>query len=207
MRLDIDEPEAVLPDLLSPAEALAIGRAACEETHTAIPYQVCSWLCAAEAAMAAAWGRSRPVDMPSIARSRDQPRPASAELSYLAACETHMARWHINCCRSPAVHRCAGIPAAVDAAGPRHIPGGDYGAPHRGHQAALQGDRGGLVLARPQRPHGQHRAVGGQLEQRDIVGGEDPIARRADVQHPEHRAMGEQRDARERPMPSPRGSG
>ena len=42
-------------------------------------------------------------------------------------------------------------------------------------------------------------AVGGELEQRGIVGSEDPVVYRADVQHPEHRAMDEQRDAHQRP--------
>jgi hypothetical protein len=56
-----------------------------------------------------------------------------------------------------------------------------------------------MVLARPQRLHGQRRPVGGQLEQRGLVGGEDPVPHRADVEHPEHRALDEQRDARERP--------
>ena len=46
----------VLLDLHRPAEALAMVRAAYEETRTAIPHQVRSWLRAAEAEMAAAAG-------------------------------------------------------------------------------------------------------------------------------------------------------
>jgi hypothetical protein len=46
----------VLLDLHRPAEALAMVRAADEETLTAIPHQVRSWLLAAEAEMAAAAG-------------------------------------------------------------------------------------------------------------------------------------------------------
>ena len=47
----------VLLDLHRPAEALAMVRAAYEETHTAIPHQVRGWLRAAEAEMAAAAGQ------------------------------------------------------------------------------------------------------------------------------------------------------
>ena len=95
------------------------------------------------------------------------------------------------------------IPVAADMTGPRHVPGGDLhrgqGRQRRGHQAALQGERGGMVLACPQRLHGHRRPVGGQLEQRGIVGGEHPVLQRPGVQHPEHRAVDQQRHAHQRP--------
>src|SRR5437763_16284420 len=50
---------------------------------------------------------------------------------------------------------------------------------HAGGQAALKGGRGGMVLTGPQRLHRQRRAVGGELEQRGIVGREDPVVYRA----------------------------
>lgn len=57
-----------------------VVRAAYEETHTAIPYQVRSWLYAAEAEMAAARGRNRPAGTPSIAplarSARARPAPS-----------------------------------------------------------------------------------------------------------------------------------
>jgi hypothetical protein len=94
------------------------------------------------------------------------------------------------------------IPVTADLPVPRHIPGGGLHAGDqrqgRGQQAALQGGRGGTVLAGPQRLHGQGRAVGGELKQRGIIGREDPVVDRADVQHPDHRAMDQQRHAQQR---------
>ena len=95
------------------------------------------------------------------------------------------------------------IPVTADLAVPGHVAGGDLHPPDHGQrggqQAALQGGRGGTVLAGPQRLHRQRRAVGGKLEQRGIVGREDPVVHRADVQHPDHRAMDEQRHAHQGP--------
>ena len=52
------------------AEALAMVRAAYEETLAAVPHQVRSWLRAAEAEMAGAAGRSRPAATPSTVPPR-----------------------------------------------------------------------------------------------------------------------------------------
>ena len=91
------------------------------------------------------------------------------------------------------------IPVTADRAVPRHVAGGNLHPPdhgqRRGQQAALKGRRGGTVLAGPQRLHRQRRAVGGKLKQRGIVGREDPVVHRADVQYPDHRAMDQQRHA------------
>ena len=95
------------------------------------------------------------------------------------------------------------IPVAADMTGPWHVPGGDFhcgqGRQRRRHEAALQGERGGMVVACPQRLHGNRRPVGGQLEQGGIVGGEHPVLQRPGVQHPEHRAVDHQRHAYQRP--------
>ena len=73
---------------------------------------------------------------------------------------------------------------------PWHVPGGDFHPGHRrqrrGHQAALQGERGGTILPRPQRLHGHRRPVGSQLQQRGVIVGETPVPQRADMQHPQH---------------------
>ena len=43
------------------------------------------------------------------------------------------------------------------------------------------------------------RPVGGQLQQRGIIGGENPVPQRADMQHPQHRPLHQQRHAHQRP--------
>ena len=69
----------VLLDLHRPAEALAMVRAAYEETRAAIPHQVRSWLRAAEAEMAAAAGEE--------SACRHALDGAAQEISYGAASE------------------------------------------------------------------------------------------------------------------------
>jgi transcriptional regulator with XRE-family HTH domain len=88
----------VLLDLHRPAEALAMVRAAYEETHTAIPHQVRSWLRAAEAEMAAAAGMENTCRK-ALDHAADEigHGPSGAELPYLALNETHLARWRGNC--------------------------------------------------------------------------------------------------------------
>jgi tetratricopeptide (TPR) repeat protein len=88
----------VLLDLHRPDEALAMVRAAYDETHLALPHQVRGWLRAAEAEMAAAAGQE------SICRTAlDHAAqeighgPAGEDLPYLALNETHLARWRGNC--------------------------------------------------------------------------------------------------------------
>jgi len=88
----------VLLDLHRPAEALAMVRAAYEETHAAIPHQVRGWLRAAEAEMAAAAGEE-----PTCRSALDSAAqeigygPATEDLPYLALNEAHLARWRGNC--------------------------------------------------------------------------------------------------------------
>lgn len=88
----------VLLDLHRPAEALAMVRAAYNETHTAIPHQVRGWLLAAEAEMAAAVGEE-----PTCRNALDSAAqeigygPATEDLPYLALNEAHLARWRGNC--------------------------------------------------------------------------------------------------------------
>ena len=66
----------VLLDLHRPAEALAMVRAAYEETRAAIPHQVRGWLRAAEAEMAAAAGQESICrDSPRPRRQGNRPRP------------------------------------------------------------------------------------------------------------------------------------
>ena len=60
----------VLLDLHRPAEALAMVRAAYDETRTAIPHQVRGWLRAAEAEMAAAAGEESICRQPSTVPPR-----------------------------------------------------------------------------------------------------------------------------------------
>jgi hypothetical protein len=88
----------VLLDLHRSAEALAMVRAAYEETHTVIPHEVRSWLLAAEAEMAAAVGEESACRhaLDSAAQEISY-GPASQELPYLALNETHLARWRGNC--------------------------------------------------------------------------------------------------------------
>jgi tetratricopeptide (TPR) repeat protein len=88
----------VLLDLMGPAEALAMVRAAYAETHTVIPHQVRSWLCAAEAEMAAA-AREESACRHALDNAAQEIShgPASDELPYLALNKTHLARWRGNC--------------------------------------------------------------------------------------------------------------
>ena len=88
----------VLLDLHRPSEALAMVRAAYEETRTAIPHQVRSWLRAAEAEMAAAAGEESACRHALDGAAQEISHgPASQELPYLALNETHLARWRGNC--------------------------------------------------------------------------------------------------------------
>jgi tetratricopeptide (TPR) repeat protein len=88
----------VLLDLHRPAEALAMVRAAYEETRTAIPHQVRSWLRAAEAEMAAAAGEETACRHALDGAAQEISYGAASEdLPYLALNETHLARWRGNC--------------------------------------------------------------------------------------------------------------
>ena len=88
----------VLLDLHRSAEALAMVRAAYEETHAAIPHEVRSWLRAAEAEMAAAAGEESACRHALDSAAREISHgPASQELPYLALNDTHLARWRGNC--------------------------------------------------------------------------------------------------------------
>jgi tetratricopeptide (TPR) repeat protein len=88
----------VLLDLHRPAEALAMVRAAYEETRTAIPHQVRSWLRAAEAEMAAAVGEESACRHALDGAAQEISYGAASEdLPYLALNETHLARWRGNC--------------------------------------------------------------------------------------------------------------
>ena len=88
----------VLLDLHRPAEALAMVRAAYDETHAAIPHQVRGWLRAAEAEMAAAAGQE-PICRTALDHAAREigHGPAGEDLPYLALNETHLARWRGNC--------------------------------------------------------------------------------------------------------------
>ena len=71
----------VLLDLHRPAEALAMVRAAYEETRTAIPHQVRGWLRAAEAEMAAAAGQESTCrTRPRQRRPGSRPRPGQRRI-------------------------------------------------------------------------------------------------------------------------------
>jgi tetratricopeptide (TPR) repeat protein len=88
----------VLLDLRRPAEALAMVRAAYEETRAAIPHQVRSWLRAAEAEMAAAAGEESACRHALDGAAQEISHGAATEdLPYLALNETHLARWRGNC--------------------------------------------------------------------------------------------------------------
>jgi transcriptional regulator with XRE-family HTH domain len=88
----------VLLDLHRPAEALAMVRAAYEETRAAIPHQVRSWLRAAEAEMAAAAGEEAICRHALDGAAQEISYGAASEdLPYLALNETHLARWRGNC--------------------------------------------------------------------------------------------------------------
>jgi tetratricopeptide (TPR) repeat protein len=88
----------VLLDLHRPAEALAMIRAAYDETSATVPHQLRAWLRAAEAEMAAAAGQEsncrKALDSAFTEISHG---PSSDDLPYLALNETHLARWRGNC--------------------------------------------------------------------------------------------------------------
>ena len=88
----------VLLDLHRPAEALAMVRAAYDETHAAIPHQVRGWLRAAEAEMAAAAGEE-PICREALDHAAREVGhgPAGEDLPYLALNDAHLARWRGNC--------------------------------------------------------------------------------------------------------------
>ena len=88
----------VLLDLHRPAEALAMVRAAYDQTRAAIPHEVRGWLCAAEAEMAAAAGEESTCRTALDSAAREIGHgPASEDLPYLALNEAHLARWRGNC--------------------------------------------------------------------------------------------------------------
>jgi len=88
----------VLLDLHRPAEALAMVRAAYDETHAAIPHQVRGWLRAAEAEMAAAAGEEPTCRSALDTAAREIGHgPTTEDLPYLALNEAHLARWRGNC--------------------------------------------------------------------------------------------------------------
>ena len=88
----------VLLDLHRPAEALAMVRAAYDETREAIPPQVRGWLRAAEAEMAAAAGQEPACRTALDLAARELGHnPAGEDLPYLALNDTHLARWRGNC--------------------------------------------------------------------------------------------------------------
>jgi tetratricopeptide (TPR) repeat protein len=88
----------VLLDLHRPADALAMVRAAYNETRTAIPHQLRGWLRAAEAEMAAAAGQETTCRTALDSAAREVGHgPAGEDLPYLALNETHLARWRGNC--------------------------------------------------------------------------------------------------------------
>ena len=88
----------VLLDLHRPAEALAMVRAAYDETHQAIPHQVRGWLRAAEAEMAAAAGQEAACRSALDSAAQEVGHtPAGEDLPYLALNDAHLARWRGNC--------------------------------------------------------------------------------------------------------------
>jgi tetratricopeptide (TPR) repeat protein/predicted XRE-type DNA-binding protein len=88
----------VLLDLHRPEEALAMVRAAYDETHASIPHQLRCWLRAAEAEMAAAAGEESICRKALDSAAKELGHgPAGYELPYLALNDTHLARWRGNC--------------------------------------------------------------------------------------------------------------
>ena len=88
----------VLADLGQHSEALAMVRAAYQETRTAIPHQIRTWLRAAEGEMAAAAGQEaacrHALDQAACELSHG---PSGEDLPYLALNTAHLARWRGNC--------------------------------------------------------------------------------------------------------------
>jgi transcriptional regulator with XRE-family HTH domain len=88
----------VLLDLHRPAEALAMIRAAYDETSAAVPHQLRAWMRAAEAEMAAAAGQERTCRTAlDHAFTEISHGPSGQDLPYLALNETHLTRWRGNC--------------------------------------------------------------------------------------------------------------
>jgi tetratricopeptide (TPR) repeat protein len=88
----------VLLDLHRPEEALAMVRAAYDETHASIPHQLRCWLRAAEAEMAAAAGEESICRKALDSAAQELGHgPAGDKLPYLALNDTHLARWRGNC--------------------------------------------------------------------------------------------------------------
>ena len=88
----------VLADLGENEDALAVIRAAHDETRTAIPHQIKTWLYAAEGELAAAAEQEsacrRALD---LAAKEIEYGPSNADLPYLALNPVHLARWRGNC--------------------------------------------------------------------------------------------------------------
>jgi tetratricopeptide (TPR) repeat protein len=88
----------VLADLGHPRDALAMVQAARQETRARIPYQIQTWLHAAEGEMAAAAGQEtacrHALDQAADAISHG---PSGEDLPYLALNKAHLARWRGNC--------------------------------------------------------------------------------------------------------------
>ena len=88
----------VLADLGENEDALAVIRAAHDETRTAIPHQIKAWLYAAEGELAAAADQEsacrRALD---LAAREIEYGPSDDDLPYLALNPVHLARWRGNC--------------------------------------------------------------------------------------------------------------
>ena len=88
----------VLADLGENEDALAVIRAAHDETRTAIPHQIKTWLYAAEGELAAAADQEsacrRALD---LAAREIEYGPSDEDLPYLALNPVHLARWRGNC--------------------------------------------------------------------------------------------------------------
>jgi tetratricopeptide (TPR) repeat protein len=88
----------VLADLGRSRDALAMVRAAYDETHAAIPHQVRAWLRAAEGEMAAAAGQETTCRHAlDLAAQELGHGPSGEDLPYLALNTAHLARWRGNC--------------------------------------------------------------------------------------------------------------
>ena len=94
----VGEQAYVLVDLGHSQDALAMVRAAHDETRTAIPHQIKAWLYAAEGEMAAAASEEmacrRALD---LAAQEIDHGPSRQDLPYLALNAVHLARWRGNC--------------------------------------------------------------------------------------------------------------
>lgn len=94
----IGEQAYVLADLGRSHDALAMVRAAHDESRTALPHQIMAWLHAAEGEMAASAGEEA-----ACRRALDKAAhqlaygPSGEDLPYLALNDVHFARWRGNC--------------------------------------------------------------------------------------------------------------